>query len=141
MGQVYRGRDPRLKRDVAIKVLFRAGTDPMRRQRFTDEAQAASALNHPNILTVYDVGIHDDTPYIVSEVIEGTSVREMLKRAPLAVSDVLDLGVQMADQLDSVQKGWEHVLALGRRSGRRWKRSDPGLALERPALGGAGRTA
>ena len=99
MGQVYRGRDPRLKRDVAIKVLFRAGTDPMRRQRFTDEAQAASALNHPNILTVYDVGIHDDTPYIVSEVIEGTSVREMLKRAPLAVSDVLDLGVQMADGL------------------------------------------
>jgi serine/threonine protein kinase/Tol biopolymer transport system component len=99
MGQVYRGRDPRLKRDVAIKVLFRAGTDPVRRQRFTDEAQAASALNHPNILTVYDVGIHDDTPYIVSEVIEGTSVREMLARGPLTVRDALDLGAQMADGL------------------------------------------
>ena len=66
MGRVYRGRDPRLKRDVAIKVLSRAGTDPVRRQRFTDEAQAASALNHPNIVTVYDVGIHEDTPFIVS---------------------------------------------------------------------------
>ena len=99
MGQVYRARDPRLKRDVAIKVLLRAGTDPVRRQRFTDEAQAASALNHPNIVTVYDVGIHDDTPFIVSEVIEGSSIRDMLARAPLSVGDVLDLGVQMADGL------------------------------------------
>jgi len=99
MGQVYRARDPRLKRDVAIKVLLRAGTDPVRRQRFTDEAQAASALNHPNIVTVYDVGIHDDTPFIVSEVIEGSSIRDMLGRAPLSVGDVLDLGMQMADGL------------------------------------------
>ena len=99
MGQVYRARDPRLKRDVAIKVLARAGTDPARRQRFTDEAQAASALNHPNILTVYDVGVHEDTPYIVSEIVEGSSVRELLARAPLPVGDVLDLGMQMADGL------------------------------------------
>jgi eukaryotic-like serine/threonine-protein kinase len=99
MGQVYRARDPRLKRDVAIKVLLRAGTDPVRRQRFTDEAQAASALNHPNIVTVYDVGIHDDTPFIVSEVIEGSSIRDLLARAPMPVSDVLELGMQMADGL------------------------------------------
>src|SRR5262245_30368578 len=99
MGRVYRGRDPRLKRDVAIKVLSRAGTDPVRRQRFTDEAQAASALNHPNIVTVYDVGIHDDTPFIVSEVIEGSSIRDLLARGPLSVGDVLDLGMQMADGL------------------------------------------
>ena len=71
----------------------------MRRQRFTDEAQAASALNHPNIVTVYDVGIHDGTPFIVSEVVEGSSLRDMLARAPLSVGDVLDLGVQMADGL------------------------------------------
>ena len=76
----------RLKRDVAIKVLARAGADPVRRQRFTDEAQAASALNHPNILTVYDVGVHDDTPYIVSEIIEGSSIRDMLARAPMSVA-------------------------------------------------------
>ena len=99
MGQVYRCRDPRLKRDVAIKILSRAGTDPARRQRFTDEAQAASALNHPNIVTVYDVGVHEDTPFIVSEVIEGLSIRDMLARAPMSVGDVLDLGMQMADGL------------------------------------------
>jgi len=99
MGYVYRARDPRLKRDVAIKVLARAGTDPARRQRFTDEAQAASALNHPNIVTVYDVGVHDDTPYIVSEIIEGSSIRDILARAPMSVGDVLDLGVQMAEGL------------------------------------------
>ena len=99
MGRVYRARDPRLKRDVAIKVLASAGTDPARRQRFTGEAQAASALNHPNILTVYDVGVHDDTPYIVSEIIEGSSIRDLLARGPMPVSEVLDLGIQMADGL------------------------------------------
>src|SRR5688572_32810040 len=67
MGQVYRGRDPRLNRAVAIKVLAHAGNDPLRQRRLFDEAQAASALNHPNITTVYDVGTEDGTPYIVSE--------------------------------------------------------------------------
>ena len=99
MGQVYRARDPRLKRDVAIKVLARAGTDPVRQRRFTDEAQAASALNHPNIVTVYDVGTEASVPYIVSELIEGTSLREVLTRAPLATRDALDLAAQMADGL------------------------------------------
>ena len=99
MGEVYRARDPRLNRDVAIKVLARAGTDPIRQQRFTDEAQAASALNHPNIVTVYDVGTHDGAPYIVSELVEGSSLRERLAHAPLAVREVLDLGVQMAEGL------------------------------------------
>jgi len=99
MGRVYRGRDPRLKRDVAIKVLARAGADPAQQRRFTEEAQAASALNHPNILSVYDVGTHDGTPYIVSELVEGTSLREMLARGPLAIRQVLELGVQMADGL------------------------------------------
>ena len=99
MGRVYRGRDPRLKRDVAIKVLTHAGTDPLRQQRFTGEAQAASALNHPNIVTVYDVGTHDGTPFIVSELVEGTSLREMLGRGSLAITDLLDIGVQMADGL------------------------------------------
>jgi eukaryotic-like serine/threonine-protein kinase len=99
MGEVYRARDPRLKRDVAIKVLAHAGADPVRQRRFTDEAQAASALNHPNIVTVYDVGIHDGTPFIVSEVVDGVSQRGMLARAPLPIREVLDLGAQMADGL------------------------------------------
>jgi len=99
MGEVYRARDPRLKRDVAVKVLAHAGTDPVRQRRFTDEAQAASALNHPNIVTVYDVGSHDGMPFIVSEMVEGPSLREMLARAPLPVRELLDLGAQMAEGL------------------------------------------
>src|SRR5437016_8737507 len=78
MGAVYRARDPRLNRDVAIKVLTRAGADPVRQRRFTEEAQAASALNHPNIATVYDVGVHDVTPFIVSELVDGEPVRQRL---------------------------------------------------------------
>jgi serine/threonine protein kinase len=99
MGEVYRARDPRLNREVAIKVLARASADPARQRRLLDEAQAASALNHPNIITVYDVGTHDGTPFIVSELVEGTSLRAILARAPLTVREVLDLGVQMADGL------------------------------------------
>src|SRR5262252_1581746 len=97
MGEVYRARDSRLHREVAIKVLARAGADAAR--RFTGEAQAASALNHPNIVTVYDVGVHDDISYIVSELVDGTALRSLVARAPLPVRDVLDLAVQMADGL------------------------------------------
>jgi eukaryotic-like serine/threonine-protein kinase len=97
MGEVYRARDSRLHRDVAIKVLSKAGPDAAR--RFADEARAASALNHPNILTVYDVGVHDDVSYIVSELVEGASLRSLIARAPLPIREVLDLAVQMADGL------------------------------------------
>ena len=100
MGEVYRARDTRLNRDVAIKVLTAAaGTDPVRQRRFGVEAQAASALNHPNILTVYDVGEHDGVPYIVSELVDGSTLRFSLDRAPLSVREVLDLGVQLAEGL------------------------------------------
>jgi eukaryotic-like serine/threonine-protein kinase len=99
MGEVYRARDPRLNRDVAIKVLARASVDAAHRKRLLDEAQAASALNHPNIITVYDVGTHEGTPFIVSELIEGRSLREILARAPLSVREMLDLGAQIADGL------------------------------------------
>ena len=97
MGEVFRARDPRLHRDVAIKVLSKAGPEAAR--RFTSEAQAASALNHPNIVTVYNVGVHDDVPYIVSELVDGTSLRSLVARAPLPIREVLDLAVQMADGL------------------------------------------
>src|SRR6185369_15562464 len=89
MGEVYRARDPRLNRQVAIKVLARAGADAVRGRRLLDEAQAASALNHPNIITVYDVGMRDEPPFIVSELVEGASLREMLARAPLPIRDAL----------------------------------------------------
>lgn len=97
MGAVYRARDSRLHRDVAIKVVSKAGTEAAR--RFASEAQAASALNHPNIVTVYDVGVHDDVPYIVSELVDGRSLRDLLEGAPLPNREVLDLAVQMAEGL------------------------------------------
>ena len=92
MGEVYRARDPRLGRDVAIKVLPPAfSADPERLQRFEQEARAAAALNHPNILAVYDIGQHPSegsgpaAPYIVSELLEGETLRERLQQAPATV--------------------------------------------------------
>jgi serine/threonine protein kinase len=85
MGEVYRARDTRLRRDVAIKVLpagFSADAD--RLGRFEQEARAAAALNHPNILAVYDLGTHDTSPYIVSELLEGKTLRERLSQSPVA---------------------------------------------------------
>src|SRR5207237_1799948 len=79
MGEVYRARDEKWNRDVAIKVLPASlSQDQDRLRRFEQEAQAAGALNHPNILAVYDVGTHDDAPYVVSELLEGETLRERL---------------------------------------------------------------
>src|SRR3954452_7602512 len=76
MGEVYRARDPRLGRDVAVKVLPASfSADPDRLRRFEVEARAAAALNHPNILAVYDLGTHDGAPYIVSELLQGETLR------------------------------------------------------------------
>src|SRR5262245_225684 len=80
MGEVYRARDAQLSRDVAIKVLpaaYSEDTDRMR--RFEQEAQAAGALNHPNILVVHHVGTHDGAPYLVSELLEGETLRDRLQ--------------------------------------------------------------
>ncbi len=93
MGEVYRARDPRLGRDVAIKVLRKGVGD---RRRFEFEARAASSLNHANILTIYDVGEEDGVPYIVSELLDGDSLRSLLGRGPLAVRTLLDIAVQIA---------------------------------------------
>jgi len=74
MGEVYRARDPRLNREVAIKVLPASFSDDADRlRRFEQEAQAAGALNHPNIMVVYDIGSHDGAPYVVGELLEGRS--------------------------------------------------------------------
>jgi TolB-like protein/Tfp pilus assembly protein PilF len=82
MGEVYRARDPRLGREVAIKVLpGQVGRDATRLRRFEQEARAASALNHPNILTVFDVGVIEGTSYLVTELLEGSSLRARLQRA------------------------------------------------------------
>ena len=100
MGQVYRARDTRLQRSVAIKILHDAGAlDPERRRRFAQEAVAASALNHPNIITVYDVGIESDTPYLVSELIEGTSLRVEMNRGRLPLKRTIEIVHQVAEGL------------------------------------------
>src|ERR1700734_2124310 len=79
MGEVYRARDTRLGRDVAIKVLPPSvARDPARLRRFELEARGAGALNHPNILAIYDLGVHDGAPYLVSELLEGETLRQRL---------------------------------------------------------------
>src|SRR5512136_1509738 len=84
MGEVYKARDTRLGREVAVKVLPADFTqDPERLRRFEQEARAAAALNHPNILVLYDIGTHDGAPYIVTELLEGESLRQRLRSGPL----------------------------------------------------------
>ena len=97
MGEVYRARDSRLGRDVAIKVLPAAVSDaPDRLRRFEQEARAASALNHPNVLVVHDIGQHEGAPYVVSELLDGATLREQLTGAPLPASKVAGYGVEIA---------------------------------------------
>jgi len=101
MGEVYRATDARLGRDVAIKVLPAAtAADPERRQRFEQEARAASALNHPNILTVYDIGEADGTTYIAMELVEGKTLRELVASGEaVPTKRLLDIAVQTAEGL------------------------------------------
>jgi serine/threonine protein kinase len=96
MGEVYRARDTRLKREVAVKILPRGlATDPVRRQRFEFEARTVAALNHPNIIAIYDVGSEDDTSYIVTELIEG----QPLRGSAFGLRKSLDCAVQIANGL------------------------------------------
>ncbi len=97
MGEVYRARDRRLGRDVALKKLpAGARTDPARIEGFETEARAASALNHPNILAVYDVGVHDGAPFVVSEMLEGQTLRDRLASGPLSARKAVDHARQLA---------------------------------------------
>lgn len=97
MGEVYRARDERLNRDVAIKVLPASlSENGDRLHRFEQEAQAAGALNHPNILTVYDVGTNEKAPYVVSELLEGETLRDLLNDGSLSTRKAIDYGTQIA---------------------------------------------
>ena len=110
MGEVYRARDPRLGRDVAIKVLPSAFSgDAERLHRFEQEARAAAALNHPNILAVYDIGSHNGSLYIVSELLEGENLGERAKGSALLVRKAVDYAVQIAHGLAAAhEKGIVH---------------------------------
>jgi eukaryotic-like serine/threonine-protein kinase len=142
MGQVYRARDPRLGRDVALKVLAPGpGTTEERFRRFEQEARAAGALNHPNLISVLDAGRHDGAPYLVFELLQGTTLRSRLGAGALPLRKALDYGVQMAHGLAAAhEKGIVHrdlkpentfVTTDGR-----VKILDFGLAKLRPELDG-----
>src|SRR5437868_10671225 len=97
MGEVFRAHDSRLGRDVAVKILppiFSADEDRLR--RFEQEARATAKLNHPNILAIYDIGRHDGSPYIVSELLDGSTLRERLVGGALSVRTTVDYAVQIA---------------------------------------------
>ena len=97
MGEVYRASDQRLERDVALKVLKPALThDQDRLRRFEQEARAAAALSHPNIVAIYDIGLHEGQPYIVSELLEGQTLRQLLFKGPIPRRQALDYAVQIA---------------------------------------------
>jgi len=100
MGEVWRARDSRLNRMVAVKMLPRdmAG-DPVRRARFEQEARALAALNHPHIVTIYDVGEDGGRAYIVSELVEGESLRTMLDRGPIPAQKAIDIAGQIAEAM------------------------------------------
>ena len=110
MGEVYRARDSRLDREVAIKVLPElVSLDPERLLRFEQEAKAAAALNHPNILAVYQMGTFLGMPYLVSELLEGKTLTEVIRRSPVALRKALDFGVQIARGLAAAhEKGIVH---------------------------------
>ena len=100
MGEVYRARDRRLDRDVAVKVLPEAmSLDAERLRRFEKEARATGALDHPNVLAIHDVGVHDGIPYLVEELLEGTTLRELLATGPLPPSKAIEYAVQIAGGL------------------------------------------
>src|SRR6266567_5633133 len=110
MGEVYLARDTQLGRDVAVKVLPSTySDDPERLHRFEQEACAASALNHPNILSIYDVGTHDGSPYVVSELLEGQTLRERLNGSVLPSRKAIDYARQIAHGLAAAHdKGIVH---------------------------------
>jgi serine/threonine protein kinase len=105
MGEVYLAKDNKLDRNVAIKILNEEfSQDESNLQRFVAEAKAASALNHPNILTIYEFGEAEDARFIVSEYIEGKTLREMIRESSLRVPEILDISIQITGALSAAHK-------------------------------------
>src|SRR5579864_3489269 len=105
MGEVFRARDERLGRDVALKLIRPASSDnPDHLRRFEQEARAAAALNHPNILAIYDVGFEGSVPYIVSELLEGKNLRQRLQEGPIPVKEAAGYALQIAHGLTAAHE-------------------------------------
>jgi eukaryotic-like serine/threonine-protein kinase len=118
MGVVYRAHDPRLDRDVALKLLpAEYAADADRRARFDREARAAAALNHPNICTIHEVGEVDGQVYIAMELLDGATLSECLATgpAPMATAEALDIGIQIADALNAARE--KHIVHRDLKSG------------------------
>jgi eukaryotic-like serine/threonine-protein kinase len=106
MGEVYRARDTRLERTVAVKILpAQFSSDPVRKQRFEREAKTISSLNHPHICVLYDVGHQDAVDYLVMECVEGETPAKRLEKGPLPLEQVLKIGAQIAEALDKAHRG------------------------------------
>ncbi|HEY6945438.1 MAG TPA: protein kinase [Candidatus Acidoferrum sp.] len=105
MGEVYRARDSRLARNVALKILPRDfATDSDRRARFEREARAAGQIHHPNILAILDIGAHDDLPFIITELLEGETLRERLRAGPLPQPKAIEIASQIAKGLGAAHE-------------------------------------
>src|SRR5262245_23330734 len=110
MGEVYRAQDERLGRSVAVKILPEGfAGDPDRQRRFEHEARAAGQLSHPNILAIYDVGTGNGVPYIVTELLEGQNLREVVEQGPIPPRKAVDYAIQVASGLTAAHaKGVAH---------------------------------
>src|SRR5205823_1023748 len=105
MGEVYRARDTRLDRSVAIKVLpSHVSADPDLKQRFEREARTISALQHPHICTLHDIGHQDGVDFLVMEYLEGETLADRLKRGPLALDQTVKIAVEVCDALEKAHR-------------------------------------
>ena len=104
MGEVYRARDPRLDRAVAIKILLSPHASPTQLERFQREAQSLARISHPHICTLHDVGQHDGVAFLVMELLEGETLAERLERGAIPIDQALVIATQIAEALNALHR-------------------------------------